>query len=118
MLKIKIFTCFLLFFVVLGCNKTNATIKEYVVLTDDHKTLTYETCDSVIKSIEDEIVLLKAANDFTPEKEKDLTDLTLRLQYMKKQSDLIYRYSFVEYADKALISEIIKAKWKQNQEVK
>jgi len=83
---------------VIGCDKK----AEFLVLTQDNKEITNETCDSIIASIDDVINLKEG------EEREDLEKLRDRLSYMKKASGLIDDYAKDSLLDTELFLELIK----------
>jgi len=88
-----------LFLVLSGCNDYRV---EFIQVAKDNKKITVETCKSIISSIEDSI------ESATEEDKESLESLKERLEYMKKASILIDRYSRDQFLDKEVFVELIR----------
>lgn len=92
---------------VLGCAKDGRT--EFVTVVQDHRELTTETNEALIRSIEDE--MRQVRND--PAAMEALRDLIDRLRMIKRQSDVIDEYVKATLVDEELIAEMIRNRWRR-----
>ena len=86
-----------------GCNTYSS---EFVQVIQNHRVVTVDTCDSIIKSIDDEL----KSTLLSEEDRVGLSNLRKRLSYMKKSSTVIERYILNE-GDEDLIRQLLKDAW-------
>ncbi len=99
----KIWICSIIFFFITGC--CSLKTPEFVDVCSDHKIVTVETCQALIKSIEDEIESHPAGG------ESYLRDLINRLQVISKQSVIIDEYVNTMVVDEELLARLLRNKW-------
>lgn len=98
----NIFLCFVAMFA-WGCQQYSP---DFIQVVQDHRSVTVETTDSVIKSIDDEM-----SNPLLTEEDKiALSNLRKRLVYMKESSKAIERYILNE-GDEDLIRQLLRGSW-------
>lgn len=98
----KIWICLIVFFCITGC--CSLKTPEFVDVCNDHKIVTVETCQALIKSIEDEI-------KSHPSGELYLRDLINRLQVISEQSVIIDEYINTVVVDQELLARLLRNKW-------
>ena len=96
--------CVTLLFLV-GCCPLKSP--DFVEVVQDHRVICVETCDSLIKSIDDELNAGTSAD-----KAEALIDLRERLVYISNSSVVIDEYVKAEIVDAELLAEILRNKWK------
>ena len=100
---------FLLSFCLLtGCSKPG--MNDFIVVCNDHKEVTVNTCDAIENAINNEITNRKLKGTLDQKSESELDDLILRLEIMKRQSVVIDKYVAATMIDQKLLAEIINAK--------
>jgi uncharacterized protein with gpF-like domain len=77
-------------------------------VVQEHRVLLVETNDSVITSIKAE--LNETRDQLTPEQVKSVENLIARLEFLKKQSEIIEQYVLSQISDETLM-EFVKYKW-------
>ncbi len=98
-------------FVLVGCGP-KVGMADFVDVVHNHRTLTNETSNALILSIQDELEHKKNSGSVTPEEEQALSDLVERLRYMSRQSDVIGDYVDTHHMDDELLSRLLRSKWK------
>lgn len=92
---------------ILGCQRIHPSFYDVV---KDHKVLLHETNDAVIASIQAE--LNESRGRLTAEQIQSIENLIARLEFLKKQGDVIEAYLESNLVDEQLISELLKLKWR------
>ena len=100
--------CLSIFFVLFVCGCTPAPSLEFFSVVREHKTITNETCASLIEAIDEEIVQETINGTLTEQKKAALVNLRDRLIYMSESSTAIHQYIYSNFLDQESLIDLIK----------
>lgn len=104
---------FVLFCLVLSGCVSNTTVNdgklEFYNVVKSHRDLTNETNPVIVSSIRDEL----KTTSLTDDNKQLVESLIERIEFIQKQSNIIYDFVVATKVDPDLVSKLLKATWKK-----